>query len=42
MGRARFKENLLLGALLWFTKDRGKKTAKLAILGLIWHVAIVI
>lgn len=42
MGRANFKENLLLGALLWCTEDKGKETSKLAILGLIWYVTIVI
>lgn len=42
MGRANFKENLFLGTLVWFTEDKGKKTPKLAILGLNWYATIVI
>lgn len=41
-GRENFKNNLLLGVLVWCTKDKDKKTPKLAFLGLIWLVITVI
>lgn len=41
-GRENFKNNLLLGALVWCTEDKDKKTPKLAGLGLIWYVTTVI
>lgn len=42
MSRADLEENVFLDALVWCTEVKGKKTAKLSILGLIQYVTTVI